>query len=135
MKNSPYIAPNIARLMAPADRRKYGVQTPEEQAHTINLLLEREVHSHFSGWLNRHGFAMPYHSDPARRPTILAGLPDYGIHRDGRILFIEIKIHPNKLSETQESAFARMGTQGDVILVCYSLEEACRVTAQFFNLP
>ena len=121
--------------MDPADRKAHGILTPEEESAQANLTLEREIHHQFGGWLYRHDFYDYYHSDPVRRPTIKAGLPDFGIYRDSRILFVEIKVRPNGLSPAQEEVFQRMGAAGNVILVVYSYEEAARVTAKFFNLP
>ena len=126
---------HIARLMSPDDRKANGILTPEEEASAHNLTLEREIHHQFGGWLYRHGFEDYYHSDPVKRPTIKAGLPDFGVYRDSRIVFVEIKVKPNGLSPAQEEVFGRMGRAGNVILVCYSFEEAVRVTTKFFNLP
>ena len=126
---------NIAKLMSPEDRKANGILTPEEESAQHNLTLEREIHHQFGGWLYRHGFEDYYHSDPVKRPTIKAGLPDFGVYRDSRILFVEVKVKPNGLSPAQEEVFGRMGRAGNVILVCYSYEEAVRATSKFFNLP
>jgi hypothetical protein len=134
-RNHRVLVPShIARLMSPEDRKANGIQTPEEESAAANLTLERDIHSQFGSWLYRHDFWDYYHSDPVRRPTIKAGLPDFGIYRDSRILFLEIKVKPNGLTASQEEVFARMGAAGNVILIVYSYEEACRVTAKFFNL-
>ena len=133
-KHRVLVPPNVARLMTPADRKRYGILTPEEQSAHNSLVLERELHNQFGGWLYRHEFCDYYHSDPVRRPTIKAGLPDFGIYRDSRILFLEFKVKPNGLSPDQEIVFGRMGRQGNVILVCYSFEEAVKATSKFFNL-
>jgi hypothetical protein len=135
-KNHRVVIPaNIVRGMSLEDRRRYGVRTAEEQAAHDEMVVERTLHSQFSSWLFRNKFMMPYHSDMSRRPTIAAGIPDFGIHRDGKILFIEFKVGKNQLNEAQEKCFAEMGAQGDVILVCHSYEEAVRATRNFFNLP
>src|ERR1700758_1284248 len=91
------VPPHLARLMAPADRKANGIETPEEASERHTLTLEREIHSQFGAWLYRRGFEDFYHSDPVRRPTIKAGLPDFGVYRDSRILFIEIKVGKNDL--------------------------------------
>jgi hypothetical protein len=134
-KQRIFVPPNIARLMSLEDRKANGILTPEEASERHNLTLERDIHNQFGSWLYRQGFEDYYHSDPVRRPTIKAGLPDFGIYQDSRILFIEFKVPPNKLSPDQEAAFARMGRKGNVILICYSYEEAARATSKFFNLP
>jgi hypothetical protein len=126
---------HIARLMSPEDRKANGIETPEEEAQRHNLTLEREIHNQFGSWLYRHGFEDYYHSDPVRRPTIKAGLPDFGVYRDSRIIFIEIKIGKNDLSESQEIVFQRMGEKGNVILICRSYEQCVSAVIQFFNLP
>ena len=126
---------HIARLMSPEDRKANGIETPEEAAQRHNLTLEREIHHQFESWLYKKGFEYHYHSDPVRRPTIKAGLPDFGIYRDSRIIFIEFKVHPNGLTESQEQCFERMGRQGNIIMVCYSSPEAEKIISKFFNLP
>lgn len=130
----PLIPAHIARLMGEEDRKAYGLLTPEEQRDRACLILEREIHSQFSGWLKRNGFEDYYHSDPVKRATIKKGLPDYGIYRDSRILFIEFKVGKNGLTPDQEEVFGRMGRQGNVILVCYSYEEAVQTVQKFFSL-
>jgi hypothetical protein len=134
MKDQRFIPPHFINLMSPEDRKKFGVHTAEEIQADNNLKTEREIHSQFFSWLRRHGFTDFYHSDPVRRPTIQAGLPDFGIYRDSRIIFIEFKVKPNGLSEVQESVFQRMGASGNVILICYSYDEARRAVAKFFHL-
>ena len=134
MNRKVFIPPHIAKLMSASDRKAYGYLTPEEQATKINLVLEREIHSQLSGWLSRNGFAYPYHSDPTRRPTILAGMPDYGIHRGGRILFVEIKLPSGTYEESQRIAFAAIKAQGDTIVTAYSYEEAVAAITEFFDL-
>ena len=57
------------------------------------------------------------------------------MYKDSRIIWIEFKVKPNGLSEAQEEVFQRMGRAGNVILICYSYEEATRAVAKFFNLP
>ena len=133
--NRILVPPHIARLMSPADRKANGILTPEEESAQHNLTLEREIHSQFGSWLYRHGFCDYYHSDPARRPTIKAGIPDFGVYRDSRIIWVEFKVKPNGLSESQEQCFERMGRQGNIIMVCHSSPEAEKIITQFFNLP
>lgn len=133
-KNHVYIPPNVARLMSPEDRRRYGLLTPEQQKGKIDLTLEREVHDQISSFLYRNNFRKFYHSDPVRRPTIAVGLPDFGIFRASRILFGEVKIKPNKLSPDQEIAFMEMGNDGNIVLLWYSFQEARESIIKFFNL-
>jgi hypothetical protein len=134
-RNHRVLVPShIARLMSPDDRKANGIETPEEEAQRHNLTLERDIHSLFGSWLYRHGFEDYYHSDPVRRPTIKAGLPDFGVYRDSRIIFIEIKVGKNDLSESQEIVFQRMGDKGNVILICKSYEQCVSAVSKFFNL-
>lgn len=133
--NRVLIPPNIARLMSPADRKANGIETPEEESERHNLTLERDIHSQFGSWLYRHGFEDYYHSDPVRRPTIKSGLPDFGVYRDSRIIWIEFKVHPNSLTPSQEECFERMGRNGNIIMVCYSSPQAEQIVTKFFNLP
>lgn len=133
MKDKRFVPSNIARVMAPEDRKALGIRTPEENAEHTNLELEREVHNQFSSWLYRHGFEDFYHSDPTRRSRIRVGLPDFGVYRDSRIIFIEFKVKPNGLSPDQEAVFERMGANGNVIIICYSYEEATKAVLEFFK--
>lgn len=132
--NKP-LPPNIERLIDPKDRQALGIKTPEERMIKAGLELERDLHSQFSGWLHRNGFDDFYHADPSRRATIAAGLPDFGIFRDSRILFIEFKIGKNSLNPEQEGAFTRMSAAGNVVLICHSYPEAVKAVSAFFNLP
>jgi hypothetical protein len=134
MKDHRVIPQNLVKLMDPKDRKSLGVRTNEEVATQNDLTLEREIHQQFISWLRRHDFLDFYHSDPVRRPTIKAGLPDFGVYRNSRILFLEFKTSTGRLSAVQEETFQRMGAQGNVILVCHSYDEAAKATAQFFSL-
>lgn len=135
MKDKTFIPPHFINLMSPEDRKKFGVHTNAEHQASNDLTTEREIHNQFCNWLYQKGFSVFYHSDPVRRPTISAGLPDFGVFRDSRILFLEIKVGNNGLSETQEAVFQQMGASGNVILVCHSYDEARRAVAAFFGLP
>jgi hypothetical protein len=128
------LPPNIERLMDPKDRAANDIKTPEERILKAGLELERDIHKQFDGWLRRNGFDDFYHADPSRRATIQAGLPDFGIPRDSRIIFIEFKVHPNGLNAEQEQTFTRMSAAGNVVLVCYSYEEAVKAVTSFFQL-
>ena len=129
------VPPNIARLMSPEDRKTHGILTPEEESAQANLTLEREIHHQFGSWLYRHGFEDYYHSDPVRRPTIKAGLPDFGIYKDSRIIWVEFKVPPNGLTQSQEECFERMGKNGNIIMIANSSSEAERIVSKFFDLP
>jgi hypothetical protein len=133
-RNKVYIPGNISKLMAPEDRQALGIRTPEERMIKAESELERDLHHQFSGWLRRNGFSDFYHADPARRSTIQTGLPDFGIFRDSRIVFIEIKVGKNTLSDEQEVVFQRMGQQGNIILVCHSYEQCVKAVTGFFGL-
>jgi hypothetical protein len=128
------LPPHIERLIDPRDRQALGIKTPEERILKANLELERDLHSHFAGWLRRNGFYPFYHADPVRRSTIAVGLPDFGVFRDSRIVFIEFKVGKNKLSAEQEEVMTGMSTAGNVVLVCYSYQEAVNAVEQFFQL-
>jgi hypothetical protein len=130
-----FVPPNIARLMSPSDRKANGILTPEEERARANLTCEREIHSQFGKWLYKRGIEDYYHSDPVRRPTIKAGLPDFGVPYNSRIIWIEFKVHPNKLTPVQEQCFERMGRNGNIIMVCHDSPEAERIVTKFFNLP
>lgn len=134
MKDSRFIPPNIINRMSPEDRKRFGVHTDAEHQAANDLKTEREIHNQFRNWLNQAGFPDFYHSDPVRRPTIAAGLPDFGVFRDSRIIWIEFKVKPNGLSREQELVFQRMGSDGNIVPVCYSLDEARRAVSEFFNL-
>jgi hypothetical protein len=121
--------------MSAEDRKRLGILTPEEERAQANLTCEREIHHQFGAWLYKKGFEDYYHSDPVRRPTIKAGLPDFGIYRDSRIIWIEIKVPPNGLTRSQEECFERMGRQGNIIMIANSSSEAERIVTKFFNLP
>jgi hypothetical protein len=133
-KQRIFVPPNIVRLMSAEDRKAHGILTPEEESQRANLVVEREIHHQFSGWLYRHGFEDYYHSDPVRRPTIKAGLPDFGVYRDSRIIWIEFKVPPNGLTQSQEECFERMGRNGNIIMIANSSSEAERIITKFFNL-
>lgn len=135
MKDKTFIPPHFINLMSPEDRKKFGVHTNAEHQASNDLTTEREIHNQFRSWLSLKGFPVFYHSDPVRRPTIAAGLPDFGVFRDSRIIFIEMKVGKNTLSGEQEAVFQRMGSDGNIILVCHSYDEARRAVAAFFGLP
>jgi hypothetical protein len=134
-KQRVFVPRNIVNLMSPEDRKRLGVYTSEEERIRANLVCEREIHDQFGKWLYKKGFEDCYHSDPVRRPTIKAGLPDFGVYRDSRIIWIEFKVHPNKLTPVQEQCFERMGRNGNIIMVCHDSPEAERIVSKFFNLP
>jgi len=52
-----------------------------------------------------------------------AGWPDIEIFSNGKVLFIELKIDKNKLSDDQKIIHARIKSNGFNVVTCWTLEE------------
>lgn len=52
-----------------------------------------------------------------------SGIPDILICTEGRLIAIELKIHPNKPTPIQKYVLNAINTAGGMAVVCYSLDE------------
>src|SRR5262245_5500614 len=106
-------------LMDPQGRKKLGKRsmTAAEALHIETTRLERKIHDQFSCFCLRHGIDY-WHSDPTRKSTIGAGLPDFLCLRDSRGIGIEFKVPPNKLSAVQEQRLLLLAEHGNLVYVC-----------------
>jgi hypothetical protein len=127
------IPDNLVRRMSEEDRKKYGVKTAEEVDAEVEIKLERNLHNKFINFLNRHSLGY-YHADMSRKSTIASGLPDFGVFRGSRIIFIEFKIGKNVLSEVQKNRIGIMLLDNNRVGVCYSYAEAIRLVKEFFGI-
>jgi hypothetical protein len=102
--------------------------------------LERKIHDQFSGFCKRNGFIV-WHSNPTRKSSIRAGLPDFLLWKYDLALGIEFKVPPNDLSPVQVEVFAEITLAGCRVVVCTETAEgaaysaAVQETIKFFNLP
>jgi hypothetical protein len=124
---------NIAKRMSPEDREKYGVKTAAEIAAEAEIKLERDLHNKFISFLNRSELGY-YHADTSRKSTITSGLPDFGVFRGSRIVFIEFKVGKNTLSEVQKKRIGIMLTDNNTVHVCHGYAEAIRLVKEFFGI-
>jgi hypothetical protein len=122
---------NIVRRMSKEDREKYGVKTNEEVDAEVEIKLERDLHNKFISFLKRHSLGY-YHADPSRKSTVASGLPDFGVFRGSRIIFIEFKIGKNTLSEVQKNRICVMLLDNNTVCVCNGYAEAIRLVSEFF---
>ena len=127
------IPDHIGKLMSPEDQKKYGFKTVEQTIYETEFKLEKELHDFFISFLNRQKLGY-YHADPTRKSTIALGMPDFGIYRNSRIVWIEFKIGKNKLEPHQKDKIATMLTDGNAVQVCYDYMSAVNVVGKFFEL-
>jgi len=129
------------QLMAKADRQKLGRRgvTAAEALQMETTRLERQIHNQFSSFCLRHEIDV-WHSNPTRRSTIGAGLPDFLCVKNSRAIAIEFKIRGNKLSPVQEGRFTELRGHGNEVHVCEEMSsgaaytEAIRILKEFFHL-
>lgn len=83
---------------------------------------ETEIHQQFIKWLvaKRYGFI---HSRTDRKTTTEPGDPDFLVCKDGRCVFIEIKVPGGKMSETQIARRKELMATGNIVEIAYSLED------------
>lgn len=126
----------ISKIADPVERKRHGPTWAEavERDTKEKGPLEQEIHNQFDNWLRRHGFRNAYHPSFVRPSTIKEGMPDYGVTRDSRIIYIEFKVKPNKLSPAQELRIHELRDDGNTVCVCYSYTEAAEAVSKFFNL-
>ena len=124
---------NLARLMSQEDRTKYGIKTMNEILSEQEVKLERDLHNMFIAFLTRHELGY-YHADPTRKSTIAIGMPDFGVFRNSRIIWIEFKVGKNRLSHEQHDKIAAMLADGNEVRLCYEYSEATELVRNFFGI-
>jgi hypothetical protein len=101
--------------------------------------LERKIHDQFTGFCNRNGFIV-WHSNPTRKSSIRAGLPDFLLWKCNLALGIEFKVPPNHLTAVQVAVFEEIGFTGCRVVICTETSEGAAYSAavsevtEFFKL-
>ena len=86
------------------------------------MLRETEIHAQFAHWLKKHGYAF-LHQRTDRKTTTQIGDPDFCVARDGRVLFIEVKVPGGKMSEAQLARRKELMDAGNIAELAYSLQD------------
>ena len=121
------VPPNIARWMSPEERKKHGIETPEESLAKAIAKSEKEEHQTYLDWCALHNF-LCRHDRTDKATTGNVGWPDFLFIHAGRVLPIEMKLHGNKLSDAQKMVHRDFARDGTDVLVVYSADEAIRRT-------
>lgn len=121
-----------SKLTAP-ERAKLGVQTAAEATQRHAARLEKRMHEQFEQWLGLHRDKLYWdHSRMDRATRNRPGHPDFVIQREGKALNVEFKCLGSKLSEKQCEVHAWIEQVRGWIIVCYSTEQAIKVTREIF---
>jgi hypothetical protein len=105
----------------------------------VSKTRESVIHDHISAFCDRNGI-VPVHTNPTEKSTIRPGYPDFFCCRDNRVIALEIKVPPNKLSASQRTEFPRIEADGVRIVICVesgpgaALRQASAVLADFFGI-
>jgi hypothetical protein len=100
---------------------------------------ESEIHDQVTSFCDRNGI-VPVHTNPTDKSTIRPGYPDFFCCREGRVIALEIKVPPNKLSVSQKAEFPRIEADGVQIVICVesgpgaALRHASAVLSDFFAI-
>jgi hypothetical protein len=126
--SSDNIPPHIARLMKDA-RTPTAAIAKAEQSDKAERIAEKKMHRQFADWLRLQEKAVVVvHSRMDRPTTQQNGVADFIIARHNLVLFIEMKVPGNKLSDDQRAFEGTCNAAGVPYRVCYSVEEAIKWT-------
>ena len=64
-------------------------------------------------------------------PDIHMPIPNKSFHG----LYIEFKVHPNKCTASQKLMIDRLLNNGYQVAICYTLEDAIKITQEYLNDP
>jgi hypothetical protein len=133
MKPYQVIPENILSKMSRKDREALGQNTAEEAIEKANHALEREEQKIFAQWLGFHH--IPFVRARSDKPsTIRVGWPDFSIFRNGKTLFIEMKVYGGVLSKEQGEVAHELTTQGFFYCTERSSSDAIERTRTFFEI-
>jgi hypothetical protein len=102
-------------------------------------LPESKIHDQITSFCDRNGI-IPVHTDPTRKSTIRSGYPDFFCCCNGRVVGLEVKVPPNKLSQIQELEFANIERCGVFVHLCEetsdgaAYSQARQILTAFFDL-
>lgn len=140
--NPAILRDSFLSKMEGSERRKLGKagRTRAEISERQLREAEKQIHDDWQGFCDRHDIYTT-HAATDRRSTIRKGHLDFACSKNNRIMFIEFKVPPNKVTTEQERELARLRVCGNT--ASYVVEERCRGAAlrlaielatQFFQL-
>ena len=134
MKEPRRVIPDhIGRLMSPEDQKKYGFETIEVIGERQEAQLEKELHGQFLEFLNSKSLGY-YHAPMFKKSELPVGIPDFGVFRGSRIIWVEFKVGKNKLDPDQKIKIATMLADDNEVRVCYDLISGINEVKSFFKI-
>jgi hypothetical protein len=121
------VADNIARLIAPEERKKHGITTAQENIDAKETKDEKADHNRVMSWVSRNEL-LCIHAPTFRRVHDLPpGWPDFTFIWGDRHLFVELKSVRGRLSPAQREVKALLESQGGTVYVKYSYDQVRRL--------
>ena len=122
---------NLEQLLYLDDLRRHPSMKLEHMARrklrddsasglTACIVFYAKLTGHFASRLNNMGV---YRNGKYTRPTSRRGLPDILITKDGKSLFIEVKVGKDKMSRFQKQVQAEQQKSGGLYMVARSFEQ------------
>lgn len=126
--NPATLSDSFLSKMEGNERRALGKagRTQAEIADKQCRDAEKEIHNQWQGFCDRHNIYTT-HAATDRRSTIRKGHLDFACSKCNRIMFIEFKVPPNKLTPEQVREIDRLRACG--CMAVYVIEERVRGAA------
>ena len=113
------------QLIDSKDRKLLGryAKTIGQIAKQKAIRLERHIHDEFSSFCRRNRIVV-WHSNPVRKSSIAAGLPDYLCLKNDIPVTVEFKLAQNDLTNQQKQKFSEIEESGNrKVLLCVETTE------------
>jgi hypothetical protein len=128
------IPPNITSKMSSADRKRFGVRTPEEDKKRWNAKAEGQLHEQIFALLKRND--IPYvHAPMFKRSTLPTGMPDFLFAWRGFPIAWECKVGKNTTKMDQDRMIVRLEACGWFVFIIHDLQQAQEILNGFYWKP
>ncbi|SRR5258708_19094680 len=121
----------IRKIADPSEQKRFV--TFEQRLAKRQKDDERKLRDSITGFCMRHRI-VPDGGDPSRRSRLPRGRPDLLLAKDNRCLYVEFKVHNNKLSRDQYQYIAWLRECGNETFIIEDYADGTRRISQWFGL-
>jgi hypothetical protein len=132
--DSRFLPDNITEKIAdPVEKKRLG-KTALEKLATNDRKAERQLQGEVVNFCQNKKLEVGW-SNPTRKSTYTKGWPDLTIVGWGKVLFLELKVGTNVLSDDQLYRVGKLEAAGANVQVVYDYKSALKAIVDYFELP
>jgi VRR-NUC domain len=114
-------------MIDPEDRKRHKIRLLSEKLLKAQAGREKIEHNTVLAWCSLNRLKCVHAPCSRKVKDLEPGFPDFMFYRNGRYLFVEMKVLGGYLSEDQKNFHQELRDQGDEVFITWSADETIRL--------